>query len=494
MAVILGAGTFGLGSCSSDDGGGKPVITGVRTTDPETADSLFTDASLGQMIVLIGQNLQHAKKVYINGQEVSFNANYNTSTHLIVTIPGDLITYGMDESVPMEIWVDTPGGRAVYNFHVTAGKPSLDFYTAEMVLNPVTEIMEVQPGTEIKLNGSTLHEVSRIYVADLDTVLLEEVPTWKVNEDRTVLTFPMTSIVPAYGLFVVECYTGTAYCGFSKSPMPPSVYDVIPSMPIPGQTVTVFGKYLTNLTSVNIGGEIEINLDDVQTSDAMDRLTFVMPDQIPSRGANGVLTVKTLGGRGEAPCYRYDWIYEDFDGNGTAIDWGWGTNAGATQGFAGCDTYAGPEVAPGNTSNHLMSVGTTCWWDHNYQWNSKGIVGTIPADTPLDKIELRYSVYIKEAWTNATAITNTVTVCHVEKAGIEFKDAATGELMPGQWMTIAVPLSEWSPGDATYGDFCAHNKLGDYDFKLYIAYDNVGDYLVLGYDNFHFYIKPEINE
>ncbi len=47
-----------LVSCSDDDnGGGQPVIERVRTTDPALADSTFTDAMVGQMILIEGSNL-----------------------------------------------------------------------------------------------------------------------------------------------------------------------------------------------------------------------------------------------------------------------------------------------------------------------------------------------------------------------------------------------------------------------------------------------------
>ena len=64
-------------SCKSDgDDGGQPVITGVRTIDPEKADSLFTEADPWDIIVLVGHNLGGAKEIYINDQKISFNPTY----------------------------------------------------------------------------------------------------------------------------------------------------------------------------------------------------------------------------------------------------------------------------------------------------------------------------------------------------------------------------------------------------------------------------------
>ena len=46
---------FSVSSCKDDaEGMGTPEITGVRVCDPTKADSLFTKASTGQMIAVIG--------------------------------------------------------------------------------------------------------------------------------------------------------------------------------------------------------------------------------------------------------------------------------------------------------------------------------------------------------------------------------------------------------------------------------------------------------
>lgn len=487
-AIIAMTGMLTFQSCSDDDSkGGQPVIKGVRITDPELADSLFTDGTLGQLIVLVGENLQNARQVFINDQEVSFNCNYNTSTHLMLTIPSDLVVYGQDNSLPMEIRVVTSHGTATYAFHVIAGSPTIDFYNAEL------EIMEdgtlsMVPGMDVELHGSLLHEIEEIYIANTDTVKLTTVDNWVLNDSCTVVTLKMPDQIPNYGIFVMKCYAGSAYCGFSKAPSEPAIYNVIPDMPIPGQEVYVFGKYLKDLTELNLCGEIDIDVEEVTTFDSMDRIVFTMPNQIPSASSNGTLVVKTFGGRAEVPFYRYDWIYEDFDGHGPSTDWGWGTN------YWNANEYTDPNPIPNWSGNYALMVGATSWWDHNYQWNSKGVVEDIPANTPADRIEIRYEAYIHEEVPAEHNVTGRLTIYHVEKGGIPFEDAVSGQFTPGKWMTISVPLTEWCPDAATYGDFCAHNQNGDYDFKMYIDYSDAGDFITLAYDNFRFYIKPLANE
>ncbi|MDE6160971.1 MAG: IPT/TIG domain-containing protein, partial [Muribaculaceae bacterium] len=164
-----------LTSCSDDDSStGAPVIECVRLTDPELADSTFTDGRLGQMILIQGRNLNNTLHVYINDQDCYFNSNYNTSTHLIVTIPADLVVRGVDDSLPLEIRIETTHGTTSYPFHVIAGMPVIEAYEADLALN-ADGIPEMVPGQEVTLMGSLIHEVQRVYVAELYTLLIAEV-------------------------------------------------------------------------------------------------------------------------------------------------------------------------------------------------------------------------------------------------------------------------------------------------------------------------------
>ena len=76
-------------ACSDNEA--QPVITSVRAT---TSNDTFTDANPGQMIVIQGENLDGATAIYINNQSVSFLPTFNTSTHIIVTIPENLPLVG----------------------------------------------------------------------------------------------------------------------------------------------------------------------------------------------------------------------------------------------------------------------------------------------------------------------------------------------------------------------------------------------------------------
>lgn len=489
-AMLANIAMLTLASCSDDEAdSGTPVIECVRTTDPEKADSTFTEATVGQLILIQGRNLGHATHVYINDQDVYFNSNYNTSTHIIVTIPEKLIVRGMDENVPLEIRVETTHGTATYDFHVIAGVPSLEMYKAD--LKPNAEgIPEMVPGQEVRLIGKLLHEIEHIYVTDLDTVPLYEVTEYTLNAERTeiVLTMPANE-VPDYGIYKVECYAGDAYCGFSKSPMEPELFDISTDMPIPGQQVVIYGKYLTNLTALNLGGEIAIDINGVSETEAMDRLTFTMPETIPGKDSNGLITVTTLGGKATLPFYRYDRIYEDFDGNGTGMNYGWGTGNHCDYPVWGWPAV--PDDCPVTVASgyFLYFDGFTSWWDHNQTINGKLAPEGIDPATPLADIEFRYEVWIQQQWSVAETMTSKIKVMGREKGGIAIADRVTGTLLPAQWMSVGIPMTEFAPDLGTWGDLVAADAAGGDNFTIFLEYNNTGDDVKIAYDNFRFYIK-----
>ena len=480
-ALLANIMMLSLASCSDDDSGdGQPVIECVRTTDPELADSTFTDASLGQMILIQGRNLHGAKHIFINDQEVYFNCNYNTSTHIILTIPSELVVHGVDESLPMEIRVETSHGTAVYAFHVIAGHPFIEMYKADLPLN-AEGIPEMQPGQEVTLIGELLHEVQHIYVTDLDTVPLYEVPQFRVNAERTelTLTMPVGETIPEFGIYMVECYAGEAYCGFSRSPMEPEVYDVYPDMPLPGQQVVIIGKYLTNLVGLNICGEMWVEVEDVLENESMTQFTFTMPATLPTADSNGKLTITTLGGKVDIPFYNYDWIYEDFDGHGTPVWWQWGTNMAW-----GVDEPEGFSVPLSSGKLASFNGSNTGWWNNAYV-HHKELPTDIPAATPIADIDFRYEVYLQEDADLRTVIN--LSGFTVEK---KVADHIAGKVLPGQWMSVAIPMSEFVTDMATWGDFV--NVVDpQLDSDNFIISHNTSDggEMHTAYDNFRFYIK-----
>ncbi|MBQ9213259.1 MAG: hypothetical protein IJ150_04895 [Bacteroidales bacterium] len=88
--LLMFAGSMTFVSCDDDDDdndGADPVVTYFRTTHAEQADSMITAASLGQMIAIIGENLNNVKEISFNDQKAKLSTAYITENSIIVTVP-----------------------------------------------------------------------------------------------------------------------------------------------------------------------------------------------------------------------------------------------------------------------------------------------------------------------------------------------------------------------------------------------------------------------
>ncbi len=79
-------------ACEKDDAdsGGNPSISYIRMTDPDKSDSLITHAYMGNIIAIVGENLQDVKEIWFNDQSAMLNTSLITSTSIIVMIPGEI--------------------------------------------------------------------------------------------------------------------------------------------------------------------------------------------------------------------------------------------------------------------------------------------------------------------------------------------------------------------------------------------------------------------
>src|SRR6187200_2876207 len=75
-------------SCDEDnDDSGTPSISYVRITRPESSDSLLIGAGQGQLIAIVGNNLENAVEVWFNDQRARITPTYVTNTSLLVSVP-----------------------------------------------------------------------------------------------------------------------------------------------------------------------------------------------------------------------------------------------------------------------------------------------------------------------------------------------------------------------------------------------------------------------
>ncbi|MBC3539907.1 glycan-binding surface protein [Rufibacter sediminis] len=129
IALVM-TGTFT--SCSEDDdlpNGGKPMISYVRVTRPAASDSLIVLAGQGQMIAIIGENLQGARELWMNDRQAALQSTFITNTSIIARVPSD---------IPSEITnklriVFANGEEVIHDFAVDISDPMPTYMESEYV-------------------------------------------------------------------------------------------------------------------------------------------------------------------------------------------------------------------------------------------------------------------------------------------------------------------------------------------------------------------------
>ncbi len=409
-----------LNACHDDDDAdsGTPVITGVRVPDPAKADSLFTKSGPGQIIAIIGQNLGHALKVYINDQEVYFNPTMNTNHSLIVTVPTETDGFRLtafDSTLKDEIRVETTHGTAVYSFKITAPGPA------------ISRLQAIYPrlaGDSLYIHGLNLIDVEKIYFTDieaaqLDTTVWQTVGGTHVDVDgfssvtqdhhlntrtnayetTSVLGIKIPNLSFTKGALVVETAAGTSYIAFYKNPGQPVIHSISSEMPVYGETLVIRGQEFVQVESIKYG-DVTLTPDQFVVAETEDQINIRFRRE-PSEGCKD-LTVTTPGGSVSVPFYDYSCLLVDFDEIGTNL--GWDPKAEITD---ECDDDTPPYTSSGCYAAFNLGPVAQSWWGtmiyYIKNWSTQTASGhdlfdlpgydVIPADASLNDVYLACEVF-----------------------------------------------------------------------------------------------------
>jgi hypothetical protein len=118
-----------LTNCSDDSEGGAPMISYVRITDPASSDSLLIAAGPGQMIAIIGRNLQNTRQLWINDQRATLTATLISDKSIITRIP-DEFPKVVNNQLRL---VFANGSELTHEFEVAVPDPLLESMKSEYV-------------------------------------------------------------------------------------------------------------------------------------------------------------------------------------------------------------------------------------------------------------------------------------------------------------------------------------------------------------------------
>lgn len=481
FAILMSVLTFV--ACSDHEGDGQPVITSVRST--ANADSTFTEGQPGQMIVVQGSNLEGARRITVNNQEVGFNPCLCTSTHIIMSLPSELEFYGEHASFKNEIVVETNHGTASYTFDVLAPAPYISRYEAEW--HTIGDEVKLIPGQQVDLYGENFYRISRIYMADTDPCFVPEdaseddvapepskvidVEAYEVNTsyNHITLTLPQEII---NGYLVVECKSGKASCPFSALLPAPEIKDLSSEMPIEGSEVTILGQNFMEVQYVNVNDEYRILPTDLNVSSNKDYISFVLPR---TSAKDGFIEVVTLGGSDRTDFNPTASVFLNFDDKIWNGYW-WGESNVL---YPDAKDSKRPEKHDGNYVGFEGTVGSQWWWGVAVMVGGMEYPTSIPSTTSLDNIELRFEVYCAY---DLMGTKYKMTFGDLEiPESFELTDRITGKTEIGRWMTVSIPLSAWM--DGTYEDFQAHWN-GNFNINTNPSESVVSQTMANYFDNF----------
>jgi hypothetical protein len=130
ILLMLAMTTFMFVSCKKDSSSGAtPVVNYIRITSPASSDSLLAGAGQGQLIAIVGDNLQNAREVWFNNQQARLTPTYISKTSILASVPSNI-----PDSITNTITIIFKNGyRLEYPFEVQISKPYINSMVCEFV-------------------------------------------------------------------------------------------------------------------------------------------------------------------------------------------------------------------------------------------------------------------------------------------------------------------------------------------------------------------------
>jgi hypothetical protein len=126
--MMVGTGTAFV-ACKKTEDAATPSVSYVRVTRPEASDSLLVGAGQGQLIAIIGTNLQDAVQIWFNDQQSRLTPTYITNESILVSVPTQ-IPLSVNNKLKI---VFKNGYELLHNFQVQISKPVVSSMLSEFV-------------------------------------------------------------------------------------------------------------------------------------------------------------------------------------------------------------------------------------------------------------------------------------------------------------------------------------------------------------------------
>ena len=274
---------------------------------------------------------------------------------------------------------------------------------------PDREVDFVRLGQTLRLEGKGFMGLKKVYINGYDTYFNRNLVT---DGNMIISVNSKTPIVEAEEdvrntIRLVKDDTETTI-PFTVRAASPTVKSISNTLPMPGETVTVYGTGLQEVTAITLPGGTVIT-EGIQSDDVDGEwYSFTMPEGVT---AGGALIATCANGTAQSPDYfNYaDCMILNFDGKGTQGYWSWSETGSMINNEDLVDDPLGkrgkclqlvPDRLLANGVSSAKSRVTECWTagndDADDDWNR--MTEFIPATTPVTEVALQFDIYCPEPW------------------------------------------------------------------------------------------------
>lgn len=328
----------------------------------------------------------------------------------------------------------------------------------------------------LRLEGEGLFGVKKVYINGYDTYFNRAYVTDNsliVSVNRNT---PVTDCDPEVRntIRLVKDKTELVYEFLIRNGY--SIIDnVNPTLPEPGETVTVTGSYLHETAKITLPGGVEVTTG-IENDPDGEWFTFVMPSGVSQGGA---LISESPNGITQSPAYFNErrGMLLDFDTEGKQGAWSWKeTGSMISNKIEDGDIVADPigsgrkncvQIVPDRLLNAGVSAGkprvTECHTvgDGDLEWeNWSRMADLIPAETPVTEIAIQVDILCPEPW-SSTGFLQLQLINNYNFAGFGSDDDGKnnlvycfapwletwkgGNIVPftaPKWTTLTIPMSQ----------------------------------------------------
>jgi len=396
----------------------------------------------GKYVAIIGQNLQNALSIKINGVAVSFNSALLAPNSAVVPIP-DIVYSAIDTTKLYTLEYVTTTGSTIFSFKLGPLAPTI---------SAISNVF-ANPGDSVYIYGKNLVLVQNFSYGGTP------ITQYKTNVDGTALGFVMPDPAPASGEVSVTTKTNTATFKIVAFPTIIGVSNLNAS---PGDSVYVYGTYLKGIKSFTFSGT---DISSFVSAADGSSVAFKMP----TITTNGPASITTPFGTGTTVYDVYN-VYNVLHagsaatgilGNmewGSAFGWNWD---GAGPSLVQSNKFDG--VYGTNTTQYVFmdktsmksGAGSSGGWANAYQFGV-GANQWIPVANLSDPVEnwaVQLEISVAKPWNGATLCFETGFAGNYVARYEPWQVTAstTKDFSTKGWQTLTIPLSSFRGEDTKLG-------------------------------------------